>query len=303
MIGPVDQADTVDDPLRGVLDLHVHTAPDLVPRRVNDLDMARRAALAGMAGFVIKSHHAPTADRATLCGAAVPGVRVVGSITLNHFVGGLNALAVEASARTGARVVWLPTTDAMNEAGILAGWPADEPLPPYLRMKKDLLDRGRLPPPIAITGDDGTLTSSAEEVLEVVKDYGLTLCTGHLGWPEIRTLVPAARRAGVEKVVVTHPESPSIGLSTSQQSWLAGHGAYFERCYAYSASSKIIDREASAVRLTGVARNVLSSDLGRLGSPFPDDGLALFIAEFERRDFSERDLRQMTALTPSELVE
>jgi Family of unknown function (DUF6282) len=136
----------------------------------------------------------------------------------------------------------------------------------------------------------------------VVKDYGLTLCTGHLGWPEIRTLVPAARRAGIEKIVVTHPESPSIGLSTSQQSWLAGHGAYFERCYAYSASGKIIDQEASAVRLTGVARNVLSSDLGRLGSPFPDDGLALFIAEFEQRGFSERELRQMTALTPSELV-
>ena len=56
----------MDDLLTGVLDLHVHSAPDLVPRCVSDLEMARRARQAGMAGFVIKSHHAPTADRATL---------------------------------------------------------------------------------------------------------------------------------------------------------------------------------------------------------------------------------------------
>jgi hypothetical protein len=302
MTGPDERADAMDDPLRGVFDLHVHTAPDLVPRVVNDFEMARRAALSGMAGFVIKSHHAPTADRATLCAAAVQGARVVGSITLNHYVGGLNALAVEAAARSGARVVWLPTTDAINEADVLMNWPPDEPLPPYLQVKKDLLDRGLLPPPIAVTGDDGALTTSAMEVLEVVRDHGLTLCTGHLGWPEIAALIPAARQAGVEKLVVTHPESPSIGLSASQQSWLAGLGAYFERCYAYSDSRQVIDQEASAVRLTGVSRNVLSSDLGRLGSPFPDEGMGLYIREFERRGFSERELRQMTAATPSDLV-
>jgi hypothetical protein len=293
----------MDDLLRGALDLHVHTGPDLVPRRVSDLEMTRRARQAGMAGFVIKSHHASTAGRATLCTALVAGVRVVGSITLNHYVGGLNACAVEGAAQTGARVVWLPTTDASNEAGILAGWPAGRPLPPYLQVKQDLLNKGRLPPAIAVTGDDGALTPGAQEVIEVVRDYGLTLCTGHLGWPEIRVLVPAARQAGVGKVVITHPESPSIGLTPAQQAWLAAQGAYFERCYAYSGSSQVIDAEARAVRSTGVARNVLSSDLGRMDGPPPDVGLAVFIREFSRRGFTDSELRQMTALTPRALVE
>lgn len=293
----------MDDLLRGALDLHVHTAPDLVPRCVDDLEMARRARQAGMAGFVIKSHHAPTADRATLCNTVIADVRVVGSITLNHYVGGLNASAVEGAAQSGARVVWLPTTDAANEAGILAGWPAGTPLPPYLQVKQDLLDRGRLPPAISVADDDGRLMPGAREVIEVVRDYGLTLCSGHLGWPEIRAVVPAARQAGVEKIVITHPESPSIGLSPEQESWLAGQGTYFERCYAYSASSQVIDQEARSVRLTGVPRNVLSSDLGRVGSPLPDAGLAQFIGEFLQRGFSEQELRQMTALTPRALVE
>jgi hypothetical protein len=293
----------VDGLLKGVLDLHVHTAPDLVPRSVDDLQMARRAQQAGMAGFVIKSHHASTADRATLCSRLLPGVRVVGSITLNHYVGGLNACAVEAAAQSGARMVWLPTTDAANEAGILAGWPTGKPLPPYLRLKQDLLDRGRLPPAISVTGGDDRLTPGAREVIEVVRDYGLTLCTGHLGWSEIRILVPAISQAGVERIVITHPESPSIALSLEQQSWLARLGVYFERCYAYSASSRVIDQEAQAVRLTGVARNVLSSDLGLVGGPLPDVGLAQFIREFQQRGFSEQELSQMTVLTPRALVE
>jgi len=293
----------MDDLLRGALDLHVHTAPDLVPRCVSDLEMTRRARHAGMAGFVIKSHHAPTADRAALCTTLVAGVRIVGSITLNHYVGGLNACAVEGAAQSGARVVWLPTTDASNEAGILAGWPAGKPLPPYLQVKKDLMDKGRLPPAIAVAGDDGRLTNGAQEVIEVVRDYGLTLCTGHLGWPEISILVPAARQAGVGKIVITHPESPSIGLTPEQQAWLAAQGAYFERCYAYSGSSQVIDAEVRAVRSTGVERNVLSSDLGRVDAPLPDVGLALFIWEFARRGFTEYELRRMTALTPRALVE
>ena len=293
----------MDDLLRGALDLHVHTAPDLVPRSVSDLEMTRRARQAGMAGFVIKSHHAPTADRAALCTTLVAGVRIVGSITLNHYVGGLNACAVEAAARSGARVVWLPTTDASNEAGILADWPAGKPLPPYLQVKKDLMDKGRLPPAITVAGDDGRLTPGAQEVIEVVRDYGLTLCTGHLGWPEISILIPAARQAGVGKIVITHPESPSIGLTPEQQAWLAAQGAYFERCYAYSGSSQVIDAEARAVRATGVERNVLSSDLGRVDAPLPDVGLALFIWEFARRGFTEDELRQMTAMTPRALVE
>jgi hypothetical protein len=293
----------MDDVLGGVLDLHVHTAPDLIPRSVDDLEMTRRARQAGMSGFVIKSHHAPTADRAALCNALVANVQVVGSITLNNYVGGMNPCAVEAAAQSGARVIWMPTTDAANEAGILASWPAGKPLPPYLQVKQDLLDKGRLPPAIAVVGEEGRLTRGTQEVIEVAREYGLTLCTGHLGWPEIRILVSAARRAGIDRIVITHPGSPSIGLSLEQQSWLARRGAYLERCYAYSASSQVIDQEARAARLTGVMRNVLSSDLGRLGSPLPDDGLARFMGEFAQRGFSEQELRQMTALTPRALVE
>ena len=102
--------------VRGAYDLHVHVEPDLAQRRIDDLGLARRFAELGLAGFVLKSHYVPTAERAAVVRAAVPGVDALGAITLNAGVGGLNAQAVEIAARGGARIVWLPTVDSENEA-------------------------------------------------------------------------------------------------------------------------------------------------------------------------------------------
>ena len=114
--------------MRGAYDLHVHVEPDLATRRIDDLGLARRFAELGLAGFVLKSHYVPTAERAAVVRAVVPGVRALGSITLNHGVGGLNAQAVEIAARSGARIVWLPTVDAENEAREDGPKPAKQPL-------------------------------------------------------------------------------------------------------------------------------------------------------------------------------
>ena len=59
--------------VRGAYDLHVHVEPDLAKRRIDDLGLARRFAELGLAGFVLKSHYAPTAERAAVVRAAVPG--------------------------------------------------------------------------------------------------------------------------------------------------------------------------------------------------------------------------------------
>src|SRR5205823_8046638 len=52
--------------VRGAYDLHVHTSPDIMPRSASDLELAHRCRQWGLAGFVIKSHYVPTAERAAL---------------------------------------------------------------------------------------------------------------------------------------------------------------------------------------------------------------------------------------------
>src|SRR6476469_9630743 len=84
--------------LRGAYDLHVHIAPDVVPRRIDDLALARRFAELGLAGFQLKSHYTSTAERASVVQAAVPDVAVLGAIALNRAVGGMNPVAIEIAA-------------------------------------------------------------------------------------------------------------------------------------------------------------------------------------------------------------
>ena len=52
------------DLVRGAFDLHVHIDPDIIPRRITDLGLARRFAQVGLEGFVLKSHYVPTTERA-----------------------------------------------------------------------------------------------------------------------------------------------------------------------------------------------------------------------------------------------
>ena len=107
-------------PMKGVIDMHVHTNPDLRLRAYDDLELTDAAVKVGARAIVIKTHQGTTMDRAYLCNRynkIVHGDKdftMFGSITLNHPVGGLNPVAVEVALKLGAKVVWLPTQHAQN---------------------------------------------------------------------------------------------------------------------------------------------------------------------------------------------
>ncbi|MBO0705794.1 MAG: cytosolic protein, partial [Candidatus Dormibacteraeota bacterium] len=46
--------------VRGAYDVHLHVLPDVMRRKTTDLELARRMQELGLAGFVLKSHYAPT---------------------------------------------------------------------------------------------------------------------------------------------------------------------------------------------------------------------------------------------------
>jgi hypothetical protein len=91
--------------VRGAYDLHVHVALDVMRRRVTDVQPARRCWDAGLAGFVLKSHYVPTAERAAVVNEALGGeVRALGALALTASVGDMNPLAVEIAARMVANI-------------------------------------------------------------------------------------------------------------------------------------------------------------------------------------------------------
>jgi hypothetical protein len=281
--------------VRGAYDLHVHVEPDLAERRIDDLGLARRFAELGLAGFVLKSHYAPTAERAAVVRGAVPGVRALGAITLNAGVGGLNAQAVEIAARGGARIVWLPTVDSENEASEDGPKPVKQPV--WRKIQDEFVAAGVGAEPVRLTAD------GLAKVLEVVARHDLVLATGHLGRAEIHTAVGAALDAGVTHVVVTHPDYPTQGVPVEEQRDLADRGAVLERCFAPIHTGKVSwEQTFEAIRATGPEHNVLSTDLGQLTNPPVEDGLALFADRLLDAGFSDDDVRTMAVTNTRKLA-
>ena len=141
----------------------VHVAPDVPQRRIDDRRLARRFAELGLAGFALKSHYTSTAERAQIVSALVPEVEVVGTITLNRAVGGLNALAVEIAALEGARIVWMPTVDSPAEtAGRTEPGPEDK-VPQWARLQHELRSLGLSIEPVHVSAPDGRLCEGANQ--------------------------------------------------------------------------------------------------------------------------------------------
>src|SRR4029077_6030320 len=103
---------------RGAIDIHVHSAPDNVPRSLDGLEVAALARARGMRAIVLKNHYDPTAGLAYLARKAAPGLEVFGGIDLNLSVGGMNPAAVEHLTQVAGgwgRLVWMWTFDAENQ--------------------------------------------------------------------------------------------------------------------------------------------------------------------------------------------
>jgi sugar phosphate isomerase/epimerase len=290
--GPSEHA---RDLVRGSYDLHVHIEPDVMKRRIDDIDVARRGLEVGLAGFVLKSHYVPTAERASVVRKAVPGVDVRGAITLNNSVGGMNPTAVEIAARSGASVVWCPTVDSANQRDSQARDPEGARPPMWAALQQELRDRGISAGPVPVVADDGAVTEDVRQVLALIAEHGMTLATGHLSTAEIMAVVAAAAEARVERVIVTHPEFTSQRVPPDLQRELAGRGAYLERCFTTPHTGKVAWEEMFAnVRAAGPEHSVLSSDLGQPFNPPVEDGLALMADRFLAAGFTEKEVTVMT---------
>jgi hypothetical protein len=276
--------------VRGAFDTHVHIAPDVVERKIDDVSLARRFQELGMAGFVLKSHYGSTAERASVVRAAVPGTQVLGAISLNRAVGGINPLAVEVAAREGARTVWLPTVDAVNEAGERSG----ANLPVWVKLQLELREQGVEIDPVPVVDDGGEVLSEVRSVLAMLARHGMVLATGHLGRDEIFSVVDVALEEGVRDIVITHPEFPAQSLSVSDQSALAERGALLERCFTTPHTGKVPwERWLETIRLTGPEHSVLSTDLGQVFNPPVEDGIALMADRLLEAGFDEEEVHVM----------
>ena len=269
----------------GAVDFHLHVAPDAVKERsVDACEAALQAKNAGMKGIVFKGIDYPTAPLAYLAGKVVEGVAVIGSLTLNQAVGGFNPDAVDASAKLGAKVVWMPTTSSVGSRKLKG-----------------------LPGGLSILAGNGEVRAEVKEILSLVGRHDLILATGHLPQQEVLMLFNEAQKHHVSKFVLTHPlKVAGEAIDIQVQRDLAEKGVYIEHCFGATLglSARVKPRQIyEAVKYVGAEKCILSTDLGNFNKPMPAEGMRIALATLHECGLSEAELELLVKVNPARLLE
>jgi hypothetical protein len=295
------QADAeVDELLTGGVDLHTHPGPSPFPRRMSILDAATDAATVGFRALVAKSHHhSMQTDILALEGAGLKEVpvKVFGGVALNNTVGGLNPYAVELALRMGGRVVWFPTIASpahleFHQHNHNSGFPVSG-IP--LRDNE----------PISVVGDDGKLTATVHDILDVIVQENAIMNCGHLPADQIDVLIQGAVAAGVERMVVSHPDF-IVGAEPSRFKEWSAQGVHVEHCLAMvvgrSATMDPIEKITPYHQAAGTSRTIFSSDLGQKGNPLPITAYRRMVRKLVDAGFADADIKAMTGGNAGQLL-
>lgn len=270
----------VDEILKGSYDLHVHAAPDAnQERRLDAIETARVAYEVEMGGFVLKSHEYVTSPLTYALNQMYPGLDVIGSVTLNRAMGGLNPDAVETAAKLDARVVWMPTFTADH-------W---------------LKNLGRGPGISLFDGDD-RLKPEVLDVLDLISQYDMVLASGHVSPAEALALFQEAKSRGVRRMIATHPHGVA---SRDEQVEMASLGAYLEYTFLACMPSRgtMTPKElVGTIQSLGVSSCILTTDFGQWMNPPPAEGMRMAISALLDAGMKPEDVSMLVKENPIELV-
>ena len=157
---------------------------------------------------------------------------MIGALTLNASVGGMNPLAVEIAAREGARILWMPTLDALNHRVTHGDLPAGATPPMWLALQADLDAQGITVDPVPVLDAAGRPLPATREVLSLAARHQLVVATGHLSAFETRAVgvrmeldtAQPGRRGVRGRRPPRHRHPPGVPAAESQPCGSAGTG-------------------------------------------------------------------------------
>jgi len=287
----------VENLLVGAVDLHCHSGPSPMPRRITHAEAARQASAAGFRAIVAKCHYHDTTTDVISMAPLLTGLRteVFGGVALNSQVGGLNPHAVDRSLKMGGKIIWFPT---ISSTAHLCHAAKNE------EVQKHFQPRGMLQSEeISIFGTDGDLRPEVGQIIEQAKEAGALISTGHLAPEAARALVEAAAAAGHDRLILSHPNYV-VDVEREQAQEIAELGAVIEHELAMYHDDHIFPVSVLVdwINLVGPERTSLASDLGQVGHPLPVEAYTQVVGRLLDSGISEKDIRLMIRDTPARLI-
>lgn len=269
--------------LKGAYDMHVHTSPDILKRKCDDIELAQRFLSAAMGGCIIKGHFAETAGRARIIQKMFPELTVRGGIVMNNFCGGINPDAAECCGKLGGKYLWMPTLDAYA----------------YRKLLNPTQD---LRHTISLLNQNGTLKQEVLKVLDIAAEYHMLIGTGHVSAKEGLAVAKEAHRRGLT-TILTHADNANCRYSIEEQKEAVQYGAIVEHSYYtvfYNETS--VRQIIQEIRAVGYQHVILSTDFGQISSPYADEGLLKYAELLLSNGFNLNEIKYMIAELPEQLI-
>ena len=273
--------------LEGAYDTHIHAGPDsFACRPVSEADVAKMACDYGMGGVVFKLQSAIGAARQQFVQEIADRyadehgkkrVEVYSGVVLNKPVGGINPYAVEASLEMGGKYVWTPSRDAAHHKRA----------------------EGRTDAGVEVCTPDGSkLVPEMYEILEMIAKKDAILGISHQSTRERFMLVKAAKEAGVQRIVIEHPQNDVTKTTIEQMREFRKMGAYLGMCYVCAVPNFVnpyVDETEirDIIRALGTDHLVAQTDMTQVQTPDPVCALRLFAKSLLSLKITEDEVRRI----------
>jgi hypothetical protein len=278
----------------GAVDTHMHTGPDAFPRHDTPFSAARKARENDMRAIAIKSHHFETGARAQMA-TQETGFEVVGGVTLNEWVGGMNPRTVDGAAAYGCTIVWLPSITATHH--LLTGEI------PHLESETPREDGT---PGISLFDENDELTDETLAVIDRIAAHDMVPGLSHVSPAEAIAFVDAAVDRGVDECLVTHPHIGFLDYTHDQMRTITDLGATLE--FHYACTTAVLDECASigdfvdAVDAVGPENVVMATDGGAIDNPPAMEMFRQFIADMLDTGVAESAVETMVRTNPRRIL-
>ena len=287
--------DDATELLQGAVDIHCHAAPDPeIDVGWDQLEIMKKATDIGMGAVVFKAHTIPTAATTYYVQKAVEeyakttnrkAARAFGGVTLNYYQGGLNPAAVQMCAELGGKIVWLPSHDSAHHHRVMG---TDGGI--------ELLDEQDRPLP------------DLYEIFKIIAENGMILDPCHAGTKQRFVIIEEAKKVGVKKFVITHPNWNVTKATHQQMAEMGKMGAYLG-LFMYGDVPNFNNPSCDPmemfeiIKTVGPQRIVLASDLGTVVNMPPWEGMKLFMRLLLAKGVAKTDIRRMCKENSSRLLD
>jgi hypothetical protein len=293
--GVTADEETITQLLAGSFDTHVHAGPDSFGRRTyTEADVAIKACGYGMGGVVFKCQCSASSAREQFVRQIADRwaedngkkrIDIFSGVVLNYPVGGINPYAAEASLAMGGKYVWTPTRDASHHHRAAGS-----------------AEKG-----IDVCDANGRLVPQMYDIFKMIAEKDAILGISHQSTRERYLMVKEAKKSGVRRIVIEHPQLHVTRLTIEQMREFRDMGVYLGICYAAAVPNFInpeIDKfeVAEIIKALGTTRLISQTDMTQLQNPDPVEAMRLFAKVLLSLGVTEAEIREIFVHNCRELL-